>query len=101
MEQYDGTVGVSLPSPHSLLTTLCRKSNTYQLPSIVPLGPMRLPGWLSVCLIVLVFRSAGLEAQTDVPGLHHLRWQLLDIVILPDSSFGVWLLVAPNPRAVQ
>jgi hypothetical protein len=62
---------------------------------------MRLPGWLSVCLIVLVFRAAGLEAQTAVPGLRHLGWQLLDIVILPDWSFGVWLLVAPNPRAVQ
>jgi hypothetical protein len=56
---------------------------------------------VTLCLIVAVFSPAALTAQSGIPGLHRIRWLLLDIVILPDSSSGLLFLVAPNPRAVQ
>jgi hypothetical protein len=49
----------------------------------------------------MLFFSAPVEAQTAPPELRHVRWPLLDIVILPDSSAGVWLLVAPNSGTKQ
>ena len=56
---------------------------------------------VTLCLIVAVFSPAVLTAQSGIPGLHRIRWLLLDIVLLPDSSSGLLFLVAPNPRAVQ
>jgi hypothetical protein len=51
-------------------------------------------------LAMLVLPGPG-EAQTAPPGLQHVRWPLLDIVIFPDSSAGVLLLVAPNPATKE
>lgn len=48
------------------------------------------------CILALLIWSGRGEAQAD-PEVRHVRWPLLDMVILPDSSSGVWLLVGPNP----
>lgn len=40
------------------------------------------------------------EAQTTSPELQHVRWPLLDIVMVPDSA-GLWLVVGPNPATQQ
>jgi TonB-like protein len=64
--------------------------------------PMRLRnGSVTLCLMAALFSPTVLKAQTGIPGLRQIRWPLLDIVILPDSSSGLLFLVAPNPRAVQ
>jgi hypothetical protein len=51
---------------------------------------------VKIGLLSLLIWSGRGEAQAS-PELRHLRRPLLDMVILPDSSSGVWLLVAPNP----
>ena len=56
---------------------------------------------VTFCVIAAMFCPTVLKAQTGIPGLRQIRWQLLDIVILPDSASGLLFLVAPNPRAVQ
>jgi hypothetical protein len=54
-------------------------------------------GSAKACLLATLSWSAPGEAQTALPDLQHVRWPLLDMVIFPDSSAGVLLLVAPNP----
>jgi hypothetical protein len=56
---------------------------------------------VKLCLLATIAVPNRIAAQTTIAGLRHIRWPLLDIVILPDSAPGLWLLVAPNPRAVQ
>jgi hypothetical protein len=58
-------------------------------------------GRAKACLPALLLWSAPGEAQTASPELRHVRWPLLDIVILPDSSAGVWLMVAPSPATKE
>jgi hypothetical protein len=48
-----------------------------------------------------LLRSVPSQAQSGAPGVRHVRWPLLDVVMLPDSSAGLWLLVAPNLTTVQ
>jgi hypothetical protein len=52
------------------------------------------------CLAAVLLASVGAEAQTISPQLEHVRWPLLDMVMVPDSS-GVWFLVAPTPATRQ
>jgi outer membrane biosynthesis protein TonB len=40
------------------------------------------------------------EAQATRPEVHHVRWPLLDMVLVPDSA-GLWFMVAPNPKTTQ
>jgi hypothetical protein len=54
-----------------------------------------------ICFVAMLLLPAPGEAQTALPELRHVRWPLLDIVIFPDSSAGVWLLVAPNPATKE
>jgi hypothetical protein len=70
-------------------------------PMILPSRHAVLKSSVKLCLLASVIVPNVIAAQTTVPGLRHIRWPLLDIVILPDSSSGLWFLVAPNPRAVQ
>jgi TonB family protein len=49
----------------------------------------------------MAWLSVPSQAQMAVSGLQHVRWPLLDMVMFPDSSAGVWLLVAPNPATKQ
>jgi Gram-negative bacterial TonB protein C-terminal len=64
--------------------------------------PMRLRNSsLTLCLIAAVCLPTRSPAQTTVAGLRQVRWPLLDLVVLPDSSAGLWLLVSPNKGTVQ
>jgi hypothetical protein len=67
----------------------------------LPVRHALLQSSVTLCLLATIVLPNGIAAQTTIPGLRHIRWPLLDIVVLPDSSSGLWLLVAPNPRAVQ
>src|SRR5687768_642457 len=60
--------------------------------------------WIRVvqlCAVWLGSVCIGGEAQSISGELRHVRWPLLDMVMLPDSSSGVLLMVAPNPATVQ
>jgi hypothetical protein len=56
---------------------------------------------VTLCLIAAVCLPTRSLAQTAVAGLRQVRWPLLDLVVLPDSSSGLWLLVSPNKGTVQ
>ena len=49
-------------------------------------------------LATLLFVSR-VEAQAS-PELRHLRWPLLDVVMVPDSA-SLWFMAAPNPSTTQ
>ncbi len=53
--------------------------------------------WLRACAVAVLFGSAAGEAQVARTEVRHVRWPLLDMVLLSDSSAGIWLMVAPNP----
>ena len=48
-------------------------------------------------LAALMLAVPRLAAQSVPAHLAHVRWPLIDLVVLPDSCIGVWLLVSPNP----
>lgn len=47
--------------------------------------------------LAVVLLSGRAEAQIASPELRHVSWPLLDMVVLPDYSNGVWLLLDPTP----
>jgi TonB family protein len=53
----------------------------------------------TVVLFALLL-SGRVEAQTAAPDFRHVRWPLMDIVVVPDSG-GLWFLAAPNPWTTQ
>jgi hypothetical protein len=50
-------------------------------------------------MVALLF-SGRAQAQTASPGLRHVRWPLLDVVMVPDSA-TVWLIAGPNSATTQ
>ena len=59
--------------------------------------------WGTIHLIgaALLSLAGSLESQTSVRDVHHVRWPLIDLVMAPDSAWGVLLLAAPNTGAVN
>ena len=53
-----------------------------------------------VVLLIALLSFGHAEAQTAFPELRHVRWPLLDIVVVPDSA-GIWFMAAPNPWTTQ
>jgi hypothetical protein len=51
-------------------------------------------------LLLALLLSGSVQAQTAFPDLRHVRWPLLDIVVVPDSG-GLWFMAAPNPWTTQ
>ena len=48
----------------------------------------------------MVLFTLRAEAQVPRPEVHHVRWPLLDIIMLPDSA-SLWILAGPNPGTRQ
>ncbi len=59
----------------------------------------RLSGRFGLLLAALLCCGRA-DAQTTFPDFRHVRWPLLDIVVVPDSG-GLWFLAAPNPWTTQ
>jgi Gram-negative bacterial TonB protein C-terminal len=59
----------------------------------------RLRGCFGLLLIAHVLLGRA-EAQSASPDLRHVRWPLLDIVMVPDSG-GLWFVAGPNPWTTQ
>src|SRR3712207_676553 len=51
-------------------------------------------------MLAIALPFFGSEAQTHFPELRHIRWPLLDIVVVPDSA-GLWFIAGPNPWTTQ
>ncbi len=51
-------------------------------------------------LFAAVLFTLPAEAQVGQPEVHHVRWPLLDIVMVPDSA-SLWILAGPNTGATQ
>jgi hypothetical protein len=51
-------------------------------------------------LLATLLWSSAVEAQTAWPGLQHVRWPLLDLVMVPDST-SMSFVVGPNPATRQ
>jgi TonB family protein len=51
-------------------------------------------------MIAVLFLATPAAAQSTSSNLQHVRWPLLDMVMVPDSA-GLWFLVAPNPATMQ
>ena len=58
------------------------------------------PGGSCVVLLIALLSLGRAEAQTAFPEYRHVRWPLLDIVVVPDSA-GLWFMAAPNPWTTQ
>src|SRR5918992_2005687 len=63
------------------------------------LGRRRLEARAAV-VTALLLSVPSIQAQTVLPEIHHVRWPLLDMVLVPDSA-GLWLLAAPTPSTMQ
>jgi Gram-negative bacterial TonB protein C-terminal len=60
---------------------------------------LRIPA--GIVLAQLLAGLAPLQAQSGPSAVARVRWPLADIVLVPDSCYGVWLLVAPNMSTRQ
>jgi Gram-negative bacterial TonB protein C-terminal len=60
-----------------------------------------LPGMAKLGLLASLLMPTRAAAQSEVPGIRHVHWPLIDLVTLPDSTIGIWLLVAPSKGTVQ
>jgi hypothetical protein len=58
--------------------------------------------WAWAAFVPMLFMSVpGMAQSADPDELRHVRWPLLDMVIVSDSSACVWLMVAPNPATKE
>ncbi len=53
-----------------------------------------------IWLLAALLFAGQVEAQAGSPDLRHVRWPLLDVVMVPDSA-SLWFLAAPNPSTTQ
>ena len=51
-------------------------------------------------LLPVILFALPAEAQVSRPEVHRVRWPLLDVVTVPDSS-GVWFMAGPNAGTVN
>ena len=52
------------------------------------------------CLFAAILFTVRAEAQMPQPEVHRVRWPLLDVVMVPDSS-GVWFVAGPNAGTIN
>jgi hypothetical protein len=57
------------------------------------------PGGASLALLLSLL--APVQAQSGTAAVARVRWPLADVVLVPDTCYGVWLLVSPNMAAQQ
>ena len=45
---------------------------------------------------VVVLTASTALGQEAIAGAEHVHWPLIEIVLVPDSCDGAWVLAAPN-----
>ena len=58
--------------------------------------PSPLKRGITSALALILATSPAVVAQGTIPGTAHIHWPLIDIVLVPDTCDGVWMLAAPN-----
>jgi TonB family protein len=61
----------------------------------------RLARFGGVVLGLLLSTFAPVQAQSGPSAVARVRWPLADVVLVPDTCYGVWVLVAPNTSTEQ
>jgi hypothetical protein len=55
---------------------------------------------VGICVVAALLLTGPAQAQTASPEIRHVKWPLLDIVMVPDSV-STWLIVGPNSGTTQ
>ena len=50
---------------------------------------------------IVVLTASPAVGQETIAGEEHVHWPLIEIVLVPDSCDGVWVLAAPNLAAAR
>jgi hypothetical protein len=52
-------------------------------------------------LFLLLAATCSLDAQVAHPAVSRVVWPLVDVVLVPDTCYGIWLLAAPNTGTTE